>query len=650
MSASARRKTASPARRRAKRATALPGGAVPAPLPARFQPQLATLVDAAPPRPEDWIFEIKFDGYRMLARCDARGIRLFTRNGHDWTHKLPHLARALARLKLPPCWLDGEIVVPTSSGGTSFQQLQNAFDSDRTAGIVFYLFDVPYFAGHDLRAVPLAARRAFLEPLLAKAPAPLRFSAAFDAAPAELVASACKLGLEGIIGKRKDGAYVSRRSPDWIKLKCSQRQEFIIGGWTDPKGSRVGFGALLLGVHDAEGRLIYAGKVGAGFDGARLSDIHRKLKSLASDETPFHGGTGGERRAHWVRPQLLAEVSFAEWTQDGHIRHAVFHALRGDKAPRAIVREAPAHLLGPDVEEAGSGVLSQVRVTHPERVIDPSTGITKLDVLRHYSLVGALMMEHLKGRPVSLVRAPDGIAGQLFFQKHLEKGKMEGVRRLDPSLDRDHVALLEVASPLGLLSAAQMNVIEFHTWNAVKTAIDKPDRITFDLDPGEGVKWAAMQEAARLVKGMLDGLGLASFLKTSGGKGLHVVTPIRRQYDWDTVKDFSKTVVEHMAQTLPDQFVAKSGPKNRVGRIFIDYLRNGFGATTACAWSARARPGLGVSVPVGWDELPRLTGGDQWTLRSVGERIATGNGPWSEYRESARALGAAMKKLGFDRG
>jgi bifunctional non-homologous end joining protein LigD len=259
------------------------------------------------------------------------------------------------------------------------------------------------------------------------------------------------------------------------------------------------------------------------------------------------------------------------------------------------------------------------------------------------------MMEHLKARPVSLVRAPAGVGGELFFQKHLERYNMPGVEQLDPAFSPDHKPMLEIATPDGLLSAAQMNVIEFHTWNAVKSAIGKPDRMTFDLDPGEGVSWAQVQQAAQLVRAMLSELKLPAFLKTSGGKGLHVVVPLKKQFDWDTVKDFSAAIVQHLANTIPDRFVAKSGPKNRVGKIFIDYLRNGFGATTACAWSARARPGLGISVPIGWDELDGLSGGDQWSVKTVHERLDQGNAPWQDYDASRAPLAAAMKTLGFSR-
>jgi bifunctional non-homologous end joining protein LigD len=623
---------------------------VPGKAPDKLTPVLATLVDAPPPDAGDWIFEIKFDGYRMLARIDTKGVRLITRNGHDWTSKLPQLAKALARMKLKPGWLDGEIVMLGKNGNTSFQALQNAFDSSRTADMVYFLFDVPYYNGRDLRSEPLEKRRALLESLVANAPESIRFSAAFDAPPEELVASACKLGLEGMIGKRRSSTYSSKRSPDWIKLKCTHRQEFVIGGWTDPKGGRVGFGALLLGVYETDGTLTYAGKVGTGFDDRKLGELRKKFAVVTSEAKPFSGATADVRKAHWLKPRLVAEVAFSEWTQDGHLRHPVFVALRTDKPAKAIVREAPVTPLGPDSEEGTTSLPANLRVTHPERVIDPSTGATKIEVLRYYAAVGLLMMPHLKSRPVSLVRAPQGITKQLFFQKHLDKGEMAGIERLDPSLDRDHVPLLEVAAPLGLLSSAQMNVIEFHTWNAVKGAIDKPDRMTFDLDPGEGLDWPSMQQAATLMHAFLTQLGLPAYLKTSGGKGLHVVTPIRRQYGWDEVKAFSQRIVQHMAQTLPDLFVAKSGPKNRVGKIFIDYLRNGFGATTATAWSVRARPGLGISVPVDWTELERISGGAHWAMRNVQQRLETGNTPWDGYEKAARSIGAAMKTLGFNAG
>lgn len=627
----------------------LPAGALKASLPEKLSPFLATLVDGPPKNADDWIFEIKFDGYRMLTRIGEDGaVRMFTRNGHDWTDKVQHLADAIAGMKLQPGWLDGEIVVLGDKGTTDFQALQNAFQRGRTKTIVYFFFDLPFYAGHDLRGLPLTERRAVLQKILENAPEGIRFSEQFDAPPRELVMSACRMGLEGVIGKLKTSTYTSSRSPNWIKLKCGHRQEFVIGGYTDPKGGRVGMGGLLLGVHNDAGELVYAGSVGSGFSDKSLAETHSQLQKISSDKRPFNAPTENDRRAHWVKPVLLAEVAFAEWTKDHHIRHPVFHGIRTDKPAKAIVREDPKHMTGPDSDE--TKLPAKLRVSNPERVIDPSTGITKLELVRFYASVGELAMEHLKGRPVSLVRAPQGIDGQLFFQKHLEKGTIQGIRTLDLALHPGHEPFLEVATPEGLLSAAQLNVVEFHTWNGVKTAIARPDRMTFDMDPGDGLKWASMQQGTELVRTILNELGLKAFVKTSGGKGLHVVVPLKRQYDWDTVKDFSQAIVAHMAQVVPQLFVAKLGPKNRVGKIFIDYLRNGFTATTASAWSARARPGLGVSVPISWEEVQTISSGAHWHVRNIRERLEVGNIQWADYSKSSQAVGPAMKKLGFKAG
>jgi len=630
-----------------------PAGARKAALPDALQPELATLVDELPKDPDHWIFEIKFDGYRMLTRAERGKVRLITRTGNDWTHKLPKLAQALEAMDLPDGWYDGEIIMPGERVPADFQALQGAFDSSRTGDIVYYLFDLPYCAGYDLRQVPLVERRAVLERIVAHKPHDkVRFSAVFDAKPEDVVASACRLGLEGVIAKRRNSAYITRRSSDWIKLKCGLRQEFVIGGYTDPKGSRTGIGSLLLGVHDDKGRLKYSGNVGTGFSEQTLRELRRQLDAVPADKSPFAAGAEIPRGAHWVKPKLVCEVAFGEWTRDDRIRHSVFHGLRGDKKPEAIVREEARHLpaAGKPAKAAPQTRLpATLRVSNPDRVIDTQSGITKIELVRYYALVAPLMMPHLKGRPIALVRAPSGIGGELFFQKHMDRYKMPGVEQLDPSFFPGHPPMLEVAKAEGLLAAAQMNVIEFHTWNGVKSAIDKPDRMTFDLDPGEGVTWPQVKEAAALVHAFLSELKLPAFLKTSGGKGLHLVVPLKRQFDWDTVKDFSQAVVQHLARTIPQRFVAKSGGSNRVGKIFIDYLRNGYGATTVCAWSARSRPGLGISVPVRWDELRGLKSGDHWTVRSVHNRLDEGNAPWDDYESSRTALAAAMKALGFSR-
>ena len=633
------RRAASP--RAAKRGAAAVPGAVKSALPAMLAPQLATLADKPPADGDGWVYEVKCDGYRMLARID-KTVRLFTRNGNDWTHRLAPLVKAIEEAGFRPGWLDGEVVVPNAAGVPDFQALQKAFDQARVDNIVYYVFDLPFYDGYDLRAAPLVARKDLLATLLDTPHSDaLRLSESFNAAPRDILVSACKMGLEGVIAKRGDAPYVSRRTTDWLKLKCTRRQEFVIGGYTDPRGSRPGFGSLLLGVHNARGELVHAGNVGTGFNHDTLGDLKKKLASHPRDTSPFADAACVVGKPHWVKPELVAEVSFGEWTKSGRIRHAVFEGLRLDKRAASVVREDPvvaaatAHHLPRDL-----------KVSHPERVVDPASGTTKLALIAYYARIAPLIMPHLKARPVSLVRAPDGVGGALFFQKHVESSQMRGVRTLPPTLDPRHAPLIEIATAEGLLSAAQMNVIEFHTWNARKTRIERPDRMTFDLDPGEGVGWSTVQESAHVVREFLSQLGLASFLKTSGGKGLHIVVPLKRLHDWDTVKDFSHAIVRHLAKTLPQRFAAKSGPKNRVGRIFIDYLRNGFGATTVAAWSVRARPGLGVSVPLEWNELEALTSAAQWTVANIESRLEIGNAPWEAYDASSRSLNKAMKTLG----
>ena len=633
---------------------ALPG--VAADLPAHLKPQLATLVDGVPHHAPDWLYEMKFDGYRMVVRIEGDDVRLYTRNGHDWSAKLPHLVEAFRALPAKWAWVDGEIVMLDREGIPNFQALQNAFDGERTQDIVFYAFDLPFIGQRDLRQEPLTVRRALLQQLMDTTEDDhLRFSEALEAAPSDLVATACKMGLEGIMAKRLSSPYVSRRTNTWVKVKCARRQEFAIVGYTAPKGSRAGLGALLLAVTEQDGSLRYAGKVGTGFDDASLVSLQKRLASIETDKKPVANApaAGGVR---WVKPELIAEVSFGEWTGGGHIRHSVFRGLRQDKPVRAISREkavpvkdieGDAGATKPASKAAPASRASRAKggkLTNPDRVIDPSTKLTKLDLARYYALVAPLMLEHLKGRPVSFLRAPAGIQGEFFFQKHLEAA-MPGVKSLPAKLDPDHPPLLEVPTAEAIMSAVQMNVVEFHTWNAVKTSNGKPDRMLFDLDPGEGVQWPAMQQAANLVRVLLEEIGLKAWLKTSGGKGLHVVVPLRKQYDWDTVKRFSQVIVQHLARTLPQLFVAKSGPKNRVGKIFADYLRNGFGATTVCAWSARARPGLGVSVPVKWEELDKLTGGAHWTIQDIHARLDAGNTPWDDY--APQSLAPAMSAMEF---
>jgi bifunctional non-homologous end joining protein LigD len=624
-------------------------------LPKTLRPQLATLAKGIPDSGR-WLFELKFDGYRLLARVEQGKARLITRAGHDWSDKMPQLVKAVEGLGLTSGWLDGEIVVLDEHGTPSFNALQNAFTRHAAQkGIVYFLFDVPFLNGEDLRETPLASRREVLKQLLdAKGRDPLRFSAAFEAEPATILESACQLKMEGVIAKRADAPYTSTRSEAWLKLKCIQRQEFVVCGYTDRSDGTAQVGSLILGVHSPDGHLVSVGSVGTGWSATEARALKTKLAKLHAEAPPFAAGAakpgrwsrrvpGSER---WVQPRLVAEVQFAEWTPDGQIRHASYVALRTDKPASEIVRETARDVKDGTPAKASKTALP--KVSHGERVIDPSTGLTKLDLVRYYESVAQWMLPHLKGRPCSLVRGPEGIEGQLFFQKHAGGMKMPGVKLLDPALWPDHDALLEVNTLQSLLSAAQMNVIEFHTWNARSRTIGKPDRMVFDLDPGEGTPWAHVQEAAVLVRALLAELGLTAWLKTSGGKGLHVVVPLTPRLEADVVKAFSKAIVQHLASTIPTRFVAKSGPANRIGKLFVDYLRNGHGATTAAALSARARPGLGVSMPVDWDELPSLKSGAHWTIKTARDRLSfQAEDPWAGYWTHKQTLTAPMKALGF---
>jgi bifunctional non-homologous end joining protein LigD len=634
-----------------------PSGAVAAPLPATLAPQLASPASAAPTSGE-WSYEIKLDGYRLMTRIDGGRVKLLTRGGHDWTAKMPGLAKAIESLGLGTAWLDGEIVVLGADGTPEFNALQNAFDRSRTEQIVYFLFDLPYFEGHDLRAVPLAERRELLQQVLAEHPHErLRFSASFEADAASILESARRMGLEGVIAKRKDARYESNRSQTWLKLKHKLRQEFVVAGYADRASGQAEVGSLLLALHDDAGQLVYVGNVGSGWDAATGAALRQRLAKLETKTSPFGArvppgsrwSTRDRNAQHWVKPQLVAEIEFAGWTPDAQVRHATFVGLRIDKDAKSVGRESPVMPAGPALLLAqGDSVVAGLKVSHPERVVDASSGVTKLELVRYYESVAAWMLPHLKGRPCSLVRAPEGLAGELFFQKHLDGLQIPEIKLLDAALWPGHAALIEVGTAKALVAAAQMNVIELHTWNANVKKIDRPDRVVFDLDPGEGVAWERVIEAATLVRTLLAELSLQSWLKTSGGKGLHVVAPLTPRADWDTVKGFAQAAVQHLARVIPQRFVAKSGAANRVGKVFVDYLRNNHGATTAAAFSARARPGLGVSMPIAWDDLGSLKRADQWNVRNAREHLSfQAADPWADYAACRQTLTAALKTLGL---
>ncbi|MBI6908276.1 DNA ligase D [Pseudomonas palleroniana] len=630
----------------------------PSALPESLKPELATLVDSPPEG--DWRYEVKFDGYRIMARVDKGKVRLFTRNGHDWTHKLPRQAEAIAGLALKSAWLDGEIVVANAQGVPDFQALQNAFELGRDGNIVYYLFDMPFLDGMDLREVPVEQRREALSGILARyEDEALRYSQDFAETPQALLDSACEMQMEGLIGKRVGSAYVSRRSGDWIKLKCKRRQEFVVVGYTEPKGSRSKFGALLLGLHDIDsGELKYAGKVGTGFNQTTLNTIYAQLTPLEVKQPAVVNPPKGfeAKDVHWLKPVLLAEVTFAEITQEGSVRQAVFQGLRNDKPAQSIIEERPAHAA--EVEKkptrkqataakakgkAGDDASTTIRLTHPQRVIDPSSGATKRDLADYCIAVSDWLLPQLLNRPVALVRAPDGIGAELFFQKNPQRLAIPGIEIIGKA-EAGHPVML-INNLEALIGAVQMSTIELHTWNAVSKDLHRPDRFILDLDPDPALPWKSMVEATQLTLTVLDELGLKSFLKTSGGKGIHIVVPLTPKADWDAVKSFSHAIVKHIANLLPDRFSAVSGPKNRVGRIFIDYLRNGLGATTISAYSPRTREGLPVSVPIFREELKEIKGANAWNIHNLPQRLETLKvDPWADMPGTRQTITAQMRK------
>ncbi|WP_213938937.1 DNA ligase D [Pseudomonas sp. dw_612] len=637
-----------------KKATKKPKAEKPKPttLPEQFSPQLATLMDKAPAG--DWRYEIKFDGYRILARIDNGEVRLLTRNGHDWTAKLPLQAKALAEMKLDGSWLDGEVVVLNDKGFPDFQALQNAFEIGRSVDIIYFVFDAPFLHGVDQRESPVEDRRAALKKALGrKSRQIVRFSEAFTAKHQDIIESACALSLEGVIGKRAGSPYVSRRSPDWIKLKCRLRQEFVIIGYTAPQGSRSGFGALLLGVYDDKA-LVYAGRIGTGFNQANLKLFHGQLQKIERKTSPLAKSlTAAQARGvHWVEPALVCEAEFAEWTREGVVRQAAFIAMRTDKPATEIVREQPqSPKAGKPVSEkktsSKDSTVAGVKITHPERVIDKDSGTQKLELVQFYESISQWILPFLRDRPVSLLRAPEGVEGEQFFQKHAERLAIPNIKHLDPNIDLGHARLMEIDSVQALIGAAQMGTIELHTWGATHDRIETPDLFVLDLDPDPALPWKSMVEATQLTLSVLDEIGLEAFLKTSGGKGMHIIVPLARKDDWDTVKAFAKAIAQFMAQQLPERITATMGPKNRVGKIFVDYLRNTRGASTVAAYSVRARPGLPVSVPIARDELTALHGSQEWTVANLLERLeGLKEDPWVGYANRQKITAKMWKQLG----
>lgn len=605
------------------------------PLPDFIPPQLATL-KAAPPAAKGWIHEIKFDGYRLQARIERGKVRLLTRSGLDWTDRFgTAVPAAIAALPAEQALLDGELVVEGAGGASDFSALQADLSENRSDRFVYYALDLLHLDGEDLTGRPLLERKAALEKLLAGAPPCLRYSEHFDEDGEMILRHACRLSLEGVISKRARATYRSGRSRDWIKSKCTNRQELVIGGYVPSSTSRDAIGSLVLGVYESDGKLRHVGRVGTGFSRTVAEDLHGRLRRMERKTSPFAGKLGAaERRGvRFVRPELVAEVELRAWTAGGLLRHASFRGLREDKPAREVIREEPA-------ATGKRAPASTVRLTHPDRVYWKDAGVTKEGLADYYMQVWRFMAPHVAMRPLALLRCPSGIDRQCFFQKHAWKG-MNGaiLTRVDPLDEDDDNSLLAVDGLDGLIGLVQGAALEIHCWQATLDELEKPDQMVIDLDPGPDVPWQVMLDAAREVRDRLASDGLASFVKTTGGKGLHVVAPLKPHAGWEAVKAHARALADAMTGDDPDRFIAKATKAERKGRIFVDYLRNGRGNTAIAPYSTRARPGATVAMPLAWDELDISIRADHFTVTNAMARLANlASDPWAEFRKAEAPL------------
>jgi bifunctional non-homologous end joining protein LigD len=600
------------AKAKAKKA-AKPGAAQ---LPTTISPELATLVDSAPAG-DDWVHEIKLDGYRILARIVHGKVTLLTRNGKDWTERMPTLRQALETLEVETAVLDGELVALDAKGVSHFQSLQNALHESGDGSLVYYAFDLLHLDGEDTTTKPLLERKSLLRELLDRAEPTLegrvRLSAHVVGKGPEFFENACKLGLEGTIAKRASSPYRAGRGRDWLKIKCGKDQEFAIVGYTEPGGSRSHFGALLVATKKDD-ELTYAGKVGTGFSEASLSELHAKLRPLKVSEPVFARPPRGAqaRGVTWVKPRLVAQIGFTETTSDGLLRHPTFKGLRDDKPAREVKLETPATATAP----------RHYPITHPDKVLYPEQGITKQEVLDYYALVAERMLPHVANRPLTLVRCPNGYGKACFFQKHPGAGTPPGLRSIAIREKEGKSPYSVLDDEQGLFALVQLGALEIHTWGSRADDFEHPDILVFDLDPDEAVAYQAVIDGALAVRKVFERAKLETFVKTTGGKGLHVCVPILPDLSWDEAKDFTERIAAEMARQAPSLYVATQSKAKRKGKTFIDYLRNGRGATFIAPYSTRARAGAPIAVPLDWDELSVKLPPNHFNIRNVQKRLA----------------------------
>jgi bifunctional non-homologous end joining protein LigD len=598
--------------------------------PPKFRPlQLATLVDAVPVG-NGWFHEIKYDGYRAEIAAAGGDVRVYTRNGLDWTDKFAPLVRHIAALDLPPCLIDGEIVAYGKDGNPDFSSLQAVLKRghgarDEATALQFFAFDLLEQDGQSLVKLGNLERKERLEALLRPAAPPIAVADHIIGAGETLYAAMCSAGQEGIISKRADAAYSGRRSKNWLKVKCTRRQEFVIVGWNPSTTRARPFASLLLAQHEGDS-LAYRGNVGTGFNAATMADLAKKFARLARKTAPLDIEAATARKAHWLKPELVAEIAFAEFTASGSVRHASFLGLRSDKEAKDVTLEKKQSVPPPT---------SDVTITSRDRVIFPEAKATKGDLADYYAAIAPVMLPHSARRPISLVRCPQGRGKKCFFQKHDAGSFGDHVHQV-PIREKDggHEDYLYIDDADGLLACVQMGTIEFHGWGSHVDAVEEPDRMIFDLDPDEGLDFAAVKKAALDIRRQLADLGLVSFAMLSGGKGVHVVVPLDPGHSWDAHKDFSKRFAEALSMAEPDRYVATMSKAKRKGKIFIDWLRNQRGSTAILPYSARAREGAPVAVPIGWDALADVKGAGAWSIKDADELIA-------------RAVGLDLKGWGF---
>jgi bifunctional non-homologous end joining protein LigD len=645
-------------KRRTKPPPVRVAGARKAPLPDKLEAQLAKLAEAPPDGPE-WLHEIKYDGYRLLARIARGQVRLLTRNGLDWTAKFPVLAERMAALPVTTAVIDGEVVDLDADGTTSFAGLQDKIASGRTEALFFYAFDLLHLDGWDLTPAALEDRKATLARIIpADSAGMLRYSDHQAGNGPGFFAQACRFELEGVVSKRRDKPYRPGRNDNWLKVKCANREEFVVIGFTDPAGQRHGIGALLLGYYDRAGVLHYAGRVGTGFADDQLKRLRERLDRIELAKCPVAALPKGVplKGVHWTAPKLVAEVRFGNWTADAILRHASFEGLREDKSATEVVREVPgtggragkaAKAAGAVEQRArdGSMTVEGVRLTHPDKVLYPDQGITKLDLAHYYAAIADWALPHLADRPLSLVRCPEGQGKTCFFQKHVGSGVPDQLGRVEIAEKSGSETYLVVRDLSGLMALVQIGVLEIHPWGSTTKKLETPDRVTFDLDPDVALPWERVAEAALEIREVLTRLGLQSFAKTTGGKGLHVVVPLTPRLDWDEVKGFTRAVAMRLAEEAPERYLAVASKASRRGRIYIDYLRNSRGATAIGAYSARARPGAPVSTPLFWEEVERAVRPETFTVATVPARLeGLKSDPWAGIGKLRQSISTAVRR------